>query len=431
MNRRSFLQAGAAAAWVAASNSVQGQATRPGAAKPVRLGVAGLGNRGRYLLQTLLRFPGVEVPAICDLSDTALTEAGRIITATGGAAPALYSKAPDDYAAMLRRPDLDAVVIATPTKWHCPMAIAAMNAGKHVGSEVPAGFGIDELWDLVRTKEKTGRRYMLLENYLYSRASLAVLNMVRKGLFGEPYYAECSYIHDCRFMLFKKDGSLDWWGEFARDNHGSDYPTHAMGPVSKWFGLNESDRMEYCSSLMASPRVLKQYAATRFGPDSPQAKIDFAVGDYTSVLIRTARGKLIRVDYDVNSPRPQSNFYLVQGTSGVYDSRSGVFLEGEPEQWTPAAKYLGHYEHAYWHTSGSEAEKTGHGGGDYFVLRDFVEMVRQDREPWIDVYDAAAWSSIFQCSRESIDRRGASVDMPDFTAGRWKTPGWRDDSLRV
>jgi len=427
LNRRAFLKSGALT-WAAVRAAADTQVPNL-SEKSVRFGVVGLGNRGRHLLRLLMGFPGVQVPAICDLSEKALEAAAEVVIRAGGSPPARYSKAPNDYTAMLRRTDIDAVLIATPTKWHCPQAIAAMNAGKHVGSEVPAGFTLEELWELVRTKERTGRRYILLENYLYMRHNMMVLDMVRQGLFGELYYAECSYIHDCRFMLFKPDGSLDWWGEFARDSYGSDYPTHALGPVSKWFGLNEGDRMEYCTAMMSTPRVLKEYAARKFGPDSPQAKIDFAVGDYTSVLIRTASGKLIRVDYDVNSPRPESHFYLAQGTRGVYDSRKGIHFEGEGEKWTPAETYLTRYDHEYWRTAGAAAEASGHGRGDYFVIRDFVEMVREDREPWIDVYDAASWSSIYHCSRQSIDGRGASVDIPDFTQGKWKDASWRAGQL--
>lgn len=79
---------------------------------------------------------------------------------------------------------------------------------------------------------------------------------------------------------------------------------------------------------------------------------------------------------------------------------------------------------------GAAAAKAGHGGGDYFVLRDFAEMVRTDREPWADVYDGASWSVVYHCSRESIDRQGASVEVPDFTNGRWKAATWRQDHDR-
>ena len=60
-----------------------------------------------------------------------------------------------------------------------------------------------------------------------------------------------------------------------------------------------------------------------------------------------------------------------------------------------------------------------------------MKMLRQDREPWIDVYDAATWSAIIFCSKLSLDRKGARVEMPDFTGGRWKDPNWRKDHMPV
>jgi predicted dehydrogenase len=311
------------------------------------------------------------------------------------------------------------------------MSIQAMEAGKHVASEVPAGFSLEKLEQLVRVKEATGKRYLLLENYIYSRANMLVLALATSGRLGEPYYAESSYIHDCRFMLFKEDGSLDWWGEWCTRNYGNDYPTHGLGPVSKWLGIHEGDRMERCSSFMTAPRVLERYAAKRFGPESPQGKLRWAQGEFTSTLIRTARGKVIRTDYDCNSPRPMSIYSLLQGTSGVFDSRSGIYFEDDAdERWRPIEAHFAKDDHPEWRRHGEEALRTGHGGGDWFVLRDALEMVRQDRDPWIDVYDAAHWSSIYALSRKSIDADGTSVEIPDFTRGRWKTPGWRKDSMR-
>jgi predicted dehydrogenase len=426
MNRREFLQRGTAG--IVAASSVAARTSRlfaDEASRPVKIGMIGAGNRGTYLMSVLLGLPGVRVTAVCDLDATRVEQAAATVRQRQGQAPATFSGDPDAYRRLLEREDVDGVIIATPTKYHCPMAIDAMNAGKHVGSEVPAGFELDELHTLVKAKEKTGRRYMLLENYVYSRRNLMIYNLARRGRFGDPYYAECSYIHDCRFMLFKPDGSYDWWGQWVLDHYGNDYPTHAIGPVSKWIGLNDGDRMEYCCSMMSAPRVLKKYAAKRFGADSPQARTHYAQGELTATLIHTASGRLIRVDYDCNSPRPMSIYYLLQGTEGIYDSRNGTFFEGEPEQWSDADRHLDEHDHHYWRRDGERATQSGHGGGDYFVMRDFTDMVRHDREPWIDVYDAASWSVLYHCSKQSIDRRGASVDIPDFTSGRWKKPGWR------
>jgi hypothetical protein len=139
-------------------------------------------------------------------------------------------------------------------------------------------------------------------------------------------------------------------------------------------------------------------------------------------LIKTAQGKLITVYYDSDSPRPASIFYLVQGTKGVYDSREGVYVEGRSPShgWERTDAYLEEFDHPCWSERGEEARATGHGGGDFFVVSDFVEMVRQDREPFVTVHDSAVWSSIMPLSAESIRRGGASVEIPDFTEGRWK-----------
>jgi len=394
------------------------------------MGVVGAGNRGSHHIRLLCGIPGVDVRAICDLSEGAARKAAAIVREARGEEPAIHAGSTGAYGELLARGDIDAILIATPTKWHCSMAIQAMEAGKHVGSEVPAGFELDDLRALVRTKEATGRRYMLLENYIYTRENLLIYNLVRAGLLGDPYYAECGYIHDCRFMLFRADGSLDWWGEWASKNFGSDYPTHALGPVAKWLGLNDGERMEYCTSMMSAPRVLKEYAARRFGAASAQARIDWALGDFVATLIHTSAGRVIRVDYDVNSPRPMLLAYLVQGTKGIYDSREGICIEGKPETWRKTEDYRAAYDHPYWTRDGGEAARAGHGGGDFFVLRDFIEMVRLDREPWIDVYDAASWSAIFACSRESIAKRSSPVEIPDFTGGRWEDPLWRKGNLK-
>ncbi len=434
VNRREFLRqvaVGAAAATVGA-RAQTASAQAAGSADWARIAMVGVGNRGRGLLKRLARLPNVAVTAVCDLDEGHTRQAIEIVREQQGTTPVGYFGRPEAYRDMLTRDDVDGVLIATPTKWHCPMAIQAMQAGKHVGSEVPAGFTRDELWELVKAKEATGRRYMLLENYLYMRHVMMVYHMVRQGVFGDAYYAEGSYLHDCRFMLFKKDGTLDWWGDWASQHHGHDYPTHSLGPVSKWLALNEGDRMTHCSAMMSRPRVLKEYTVGRFGADSPQAGINWANGDMTCVMIQTEQGRLIRIDYDVNSPRPAVFPYLLQGTRGVYDSRHGIYVEGtsDYEKWQPVAEYAERYEHPYWRREGEAAAKAGHGGGDYFVLRDFADMVRTNREPWIDVYDGASWSVIYHCSRESIDRQGASVEVPDFTNGRWKDATWRQDHDR-
>jgi len=389
--------------------------------KPVRVAFIGVGNRGTGLLKVLLSMPNTQVTAICDINEDHLNRGIEIVRRLRGNTPAGFKEGEYDYRRMLERDDFEAVLIATPIPWHAVMAVDAMNAGKHVGSEVPGAYTVDDCWSLVDTKEKTGKRYMLLENYLYERSRLMVLNMVRAGVFGDIYYAECSYIHDCRALRFESDGALTWRGEVKRTMFGNLYPTHSLGPVSKWMNLNRGDRIESLVSRMSPPVALHVYAAKQFGADSLPAMTQFAGGDMSVTLLTTAKGRLVTVYYDSDSPRPASLFHVCQGPNGCYDSREGIYIDGvsPAHEWEAVDAYREKYDHEHWRTRGEEAAKTGHGGGDYFSISDFVEMARQDCEPLVDVYDSAAWSSLVELSRKSIESGGRSVEVPDFTRGKW------------
>jgi hypothetical protein len=268
---------------------------------------------------------------------------------------------------------------------------------------------------------------------------MMIYGMVRQGVFGEPYYAEGSYVHNCRGMFFDGQGKITWRGELWRDSYGSAYPQHGLGSNCKWLEINDGDRLECCQSMMTSPREARARAAAQFGAASGPAKVDFKTGDFVTSLISTAKGRMIRIDYSLTCTRPYSRYYLLQGTKGCWDSRSGVFLDsvhtglnGTEGPWEPLEKHQGKYQHPYWRKEGAVAQRFGgHGGIDYYCIYDFVKMIREDREPWIDVYDAAAWSSIIFCSKLSLDRKGARVDMPDFTGGKWKDPDWRKERMPV
>ena len=403
--------------WLAlTAASTQAQSPRDG---KIRIGFIGVGSRGTGLLKNLLTRADADVPAVCDIDSKTLKRAQDLVREFKGHTPAGFDKGPDDFRRLLARTDVQAVLIATPQEEHARMSIEAMRAGKFVASEVPACTTLEECWDLVRTQRKTKSGYMLLENYRYGEPVMQVTNMAAKGLFGDLTYAECCYIHEIRDMRFNKDGSLTWRGENVRKHIGDIYPTHSVGPVCGWMGVNRTDRLVSLVTMASKSAALEEYAARRFGKDSPQAKIKFLNGDTNNTLIRTALGRLIAVRYDTASPRPPGmGQYSLQGTRGSYLSAFGehkVFIEGrsKPHIWEPLDAYRAQYQHPYWSQRGDEARKSGHGGGDYFVLADFVEAVRTGRSP-IDVYDAATWSSIRPLSALSLERGSAPVDVPDF-----------------
>ncbi len=364
---------------------------------------------------------------MCDIDAANLEHAvGIVEKAAGGRKPVGYGRGPKDYQRMLQRDDVDAVIVGTPMQVHAPMAIDAMHAGKHVLSEVAAAMPLDDCWGLVRAAEQAGRLYMLAENCCYYDMVLAVKNMVRAGLFGDLTYAETGYVHECRQLLFKPDGSLTWRGEMARDFAGCLYPTHALGPVAQWLGINRGDRFVSLVAGCAAQKSLRDFVEKRFPKGHPAREIRFKVADSTSVLIRTARGALVDLRYDTYSPRPvvSTTYYNLQGVKASLESRNkNIWVEGRTtrHQWEPIDPYLKEFEDPLWKKLRTQAAGSGHSGGDYFAVDQFLQAVRHDGPSPIDACDAAAWSAVIPLSAQSLSQGGSEVQSPDFTQGKWES----------
>ncbi|MFO7975197.1 MAG: Gfo/Idh/MocA family oxidoreductase, partial [Candidatus Hydrogenedentota bacterium] len=406
-SRRTFLAMGSAALtapWGLAQSTKR---------EPIRIAFIGVGDRGSHLLKLMLAIPSVTVPAICDVNEDYLSRGIALVREAHGNTPVGFSKSRYDYRRMLERDDVEAVVIATPSEWHAEMSIDAMNARKHVASEVPGARTIEECWNLVKACEKTKRHYMLLENCMYDRTRMLVMNMTNAEVFGRPYYGECSYIRGNNG--FNIDGALPPGGNAKRNRFSDLHPTHSLGPVSKWMGINRGDRPVSLVSMMSKPASLQEYSADKSGQNRIAANIQWQSDDVNLTLIKTARDRMITLYYDTNSSRPISDFYLLQGTRGVYDSRHGVYVRGKSlaHQWE---NDLADYHEEY----GDAAADSGYGGADFLMLRAFIEALREDRSPFVDVYDSATWSAVAELSAKSIRKGGVSVPFPDFTNGRWK-----------
>lgn len=419
IHRRRFLgTAGAATAALLTSRALADVNSQ------IRCGVIGIGRRGTGLLRGVLQHPDVRVTALCDIKEAHLERGRDLVVAAGQTKPPGFGdKGPLDYRRMLERNDLDAVIVATPMQDHAVMSIDAMRAGKAVLSEVAAAVTMDECWGLVRAAEETGQLYMLAENACYFRNLLMVLNMVRKGLFGRLTYGECGYVHDCRFLHFEADGSLSWRGRLARDHVGNWYPTHAVGPVAQWMGINKTDRFVSLVAMASPPVGAHRDAVKRFGPDSPQAKIAFAKGDSVTTLIQTASGAVVDLRCDTLSSRPHrtTTYHTIQGETGSYRSLTGdVWIESRSKayKWESLDQYAEEFDHPMWRQWEQQAKGSGHGGVDFFVMKEFLDAVRNSTPSPIDAYDAAAWSCIVPLSAASIRQGNARVEIPDFTKGR-------------
>ncbi len=399
------------------------------AVKTVRFGVIGTGGRGSEMIREMLSLDGAEVRAICDINrDAALTAAGKIETASGKK-PEIYTGGEHDFENLVRRDDLDFVYIATPWDWHVPMAVAAMEAGKHCGTEVPAATTIEDCFKLVRTSERTRRHCLIMENCCYGENELLVLNIIRAGLLGELIHGEAAYIHDLREELLSNRGEGLWRRLPHTVRNGNLYPTHGLGPVANYMGVNRGDRFDYLVSVSSLQKGLEVYRDAHFPADDPKRREKYVEGDMNTSLIRTARGRTIVLQHDVVDPRPYDRVNLISGSKGVFrDYPPRIYLDGQPgeEQFTSIDAYKEKYEHPLWQKSGEMARKMGgHGGMDFILLYRLAECMREGLPPDIDVYDAATWSAAGPLSERSVASGSAPVKFPDFTNGRWDQPrGW-------
>lgn len=395
--------------------------------------MVGVGNRGTGLLKIFLEVPGVEIPAICDINEEHLERGRAIVEKAGHKRPEGYGSGPEDYLRLVARPDLDAVVTATPWQLHTPVAVAAMKAGKYAATEVPAAITVEQCWDLVNTSEQTGMPCMLLENDCFGRGALMALNLIERGVLGEIVHCEGGYDHDLRAELLH-NGQLSWRGVHALNRNANLYPTHPIGPIAWWTGVNRGDRFTYLVSMSSKSRGLNRYAAKHFGPDNINSTRKFADGDVNTSLIMTEKGVTITLNHDTQLPRPYSDsgdtkiplmVQRLQGTDGIlFGSLEKIYIDGRsPEhKWEDTGPYYEQYEHFLWKALGETARSSSHGGEDYVELHQFVRAVRTRTQTPVDVYDAATWSVIVQLSEQSAASKGAAIDFPNFTRGRWKQP---------
>src|SRR5690606_16359726 len=119
--------------------------------------------------------------------------------------PKLYTENGESWKEMCDSDDYDLIYICTQWELHTPIAVYAMEHGKHVAVEIPAATTVDDCWKLVETSENTKKHCVILENCCYDFYELLTLNMVRQGFFGEIIHVEGAYIHDIINSLFNKE----------------------------------------------------------------------------------------------------------------------------------------------------------------------------------------------------------------------------------
>jgi len=434
-SRRRFMQVSAGAAIAAsATGYAEDEASKPhrsmmGVAfekREPRIAIIGTGGRGTSLLHDILAADG-QVVALCDVVRSKAAAAGALVVAKGEKQPEIYADDEHIYEKMLDRKDIDLVIVATPWKWHAPMALYAMEHGKDVAIEVPGVSTIEDCWKIVDTSERTGKHCIMLENCCYGYNETLILRMTRAGVLGDLLYGEGAYLHDLREELFSNAGEGLWRRTEHTLHNGNLYPTHGLGPVANYMGIQRGDRFSYIVSMSTIERGLDEYRKTHLDPNDPRMRERYLTGDMSTSLIKTANGLNITVKHTVSTPHPYDRINQIAGTKGIFtDYPPRIYIDGqnkdeswEPVENNPQSKWK-EYEYPLWTREGEAARKNGgHGGMDYIMIYRLLQCVREGLQPDMDVYDAAAWSSVAPLSEESVKSGSLPIQFPDFTRGGW------------
>ncbi len=397
----------------------------------VRVGFVGLGMRGPGAVHRFCYLDDATVVALCDLHEERVEKAQQILESHGKPRAAGYW-GEEAYKELCGRDDIDLVYLAVPWQLHTPIAVYAMEHGKHVAIEVPAATSVKECWDLVNTSERTRKHCMMLENCCYDFFELTCLNMIQQGLFGEIVHVEGSYCHNLDPYWNRYEG--DWRMIYNREHNGDVYPTHGIGPVCQDLGIHRGDKMDVLVSMASDAFRGQQTADSRYG----EGTYEYANGDNTSTLIRTRNGKTILVEHAVATPRPYSRMYQITGTRGFankYPNQGLALGDAVPEdagiEDLDAEKYMSNeardalmvrYQHPIT-KEGGLAEKAkevgGHGGMDFIMDYRLIYCLHNGLPLDQDVYDAAEWSSLVELTEVSINHGSMPVVLPDFTRGDW------------
>ena len=400
----------------------------------VRIAAIGCGGRGSSLMHDCLGIEFAELVAVCDLRLERATAMAERVVQAGRPKPAVIGGSEDAWEALCARDDIDVVYIATPWRWHAPMALRALEHGKHAFVEVAAMVTVEDCWRLVDASERTQRHCVMLENCCYGENELFVLNMVRQGVLGELNHAECGYIHDLRGLLFDLGGEGGWRREFHREYDGNLYPTHGLGPVAQYLGINRGDRFAHLVSMSSPQRGLGAWRAAHHPNGGQQDGETYVCGDMNTTLVKTALGRTIMVQHDVISPRPYSRINALSGTGGTFfdyparlaidDPKAhGLASEGS-HAWLSdqdLATMRAKYTHPLWRKLQDRAKDSGHGGMDFVMNWRHLDCIRTGQTPDSVVYDAAAWSSLIELTSWSVANGSLPITVPDFTRGLWQS----------
>ncbi|MBQ9080345.1 MAG: Gfo/Idh/MocA family oxidoreductase [Clostridia bacterium] len=362
--------------------------------RKIKFGIFGLG-RGSSFYNSILVNDG-DIVAVCDRDEAKLAAAKTAI----GEDVATYT----DFDAFIAHEGLEAVFLCNFFHEHTPYAIKALERNIHVLSECTSNGTMAEGVALIRAAEKSQAIYMLAENYPFMKFNQEMYRVYRGGTLGKALFAEGEYNHpldpaDTKSIKKYRPYSKHWRNYLPRTY----YITHSLAPLMYITG--------------ATP--VRVTAMPVFCPDYPSDTLmGLAVGDRSAIITCLNDDDSVFRVTGCAAYGAHGNSYRLCCVKGQIENLRGT--DGKVmlryNKWNiPEGKEANNFYMPEWPESEREAiEKAGHGGGDYFVIKEFFNCIRECRRPVFDEYFATTAASVGILSHRSLLERGVPYDIPDF-----------------
>ena len=210
-SRREFLKnVAVGTAGAAVSLNARSYASILGANDRVNFAIVGLHGRGQAHLECIRQTTNSVVTHICDVDRREFAKFAAETEKAFGRAPVQEK----DVRKLLESKDVDAITIATPEHWHAPMALMALQAGKHVYVEKPSSHNPYEGELLLRAQEKYRKLVQLGDQQRSSAHTIEAMAKIKAGLIGRPYFGKAWYSNNRKGIgvgqVVPVPDELDW-----------------------------------------------------------------------------------------------------------------------------------------------------------------------------------------------------------------------------
>ena len=354
----------------------------------IKVGVIGVG-RGQGFARGAGPLVGMELVALCDTWEEKLNELGKELDV------ATYT----DYDKFLEH-DMDAVILANYFHEHAPFAIKALKADKHVMSETSACLTLAQGVELVETVEQTAKTYMFAENYAYMLFNQEMRRLYQEGAIGEFTYGEGEYVHPGeRGWSLRLKNSFKHWRNWIPRTY---YCTHALAPIM----------------FITDTRPVSVNGFIITEPETPEfRRYNIKMGDLASMIaVRMDNGAVAKLLQ--GGLQGHSTWVRIHGLTGQMENLRhgdhGMVRLTKHQFNEPKTAPVESIYKPNWPVHAEEAEKAGHGGGDFFTTYHFAEAIRTGEPPYLDVYRGVAMSMVgIQAYRSALDSAN-NYELPDF-----------------